>query len=585
MKNSEVINTHKIFTFNKFIFSFCINLFLVLSVIFFAPMDIYFANVIEFSFPFLSAFVTLILTGVLAAALISFATSLFNKKIFIIINLILFGLGLCFYLQAMLMNGQMSSLTGETDVYGKKLIIINLLLWVLIIAAVFLAYFIFLKKHKEKTYKTLVKFISLALVVMQAAGFVSEAASAKPADLNKKDYLTTAGKFELSKNKNVIVFIVDTCDGNYVAEAMKKYPDLLKPFGGFTYFPNATSTHSRTYPSVPFLLTGKICHFDVPYREFVDSAFKESSFLPDIYNKGCDIRIFTDSQYIGASAKPEIANYSNGSNNKFGVSVPKLIKKMLKVSLYREAPYLIKPKFRYDIGEINSAVINLPDKNTASDDADFFKALKSTKLSLKDYSSAYRFYHLWGPHPGMTINKDAEKVPTDKTDKTEAIKGDFHIIEEYLKEMQTLGVYKNSTVIITADHGTSGGGTTNLEIESTACPLIMVKPVGEDKDTAIKISNAPVCHGDLLPTVIEAFGGDSKKYGRTVFEIKENEKRNRYYYYTSLINDKEGEIALREYLVSGDARNAKSWSLTGRNWDVNYSERAVSKKRLSDYVK
>lgn len=43
-----------------------------------------------------------------------------------------------------------------------------------------------------------------------------------------------------------------------------------------------------------------------------------------------------------------------------------------------------------------------------------------------------------------------------------------------------------------------------------------------------------------------------------------------------------GEIALREYSVNGDARNFNNWVLTGRNWDVNYSENTVSDKRLTD---
>jgi len=101
----------------------------------------------------------------------------------------------------------------------------------------------------------------------------------------------------------------------------------------------------------------------------------------------------------------------------------------------------------------------------------------------------------------------------------------------------------------------------------------------------MKTSLAPVCHEDLFATVIDGLGGDSTKYGRTVFEIEENEDRERKYYHTALVSDKDGEVALREYSIKGDARKLESYSLTGNYWDVKYSKLTVSEKRLKDFIK
>ncbi len=37
-------------------------------------------------------------------------------------------------------------------------------------------------------------------------------------------------------------------------------------------------------------------------------------------------------------------------------------------------------------------------------------------------------------------------------------------------------------------------------------------------------------------------------------------------------------------MIDGDARVLANYHLTGRNWDVLYSERAVSKHRLSEVL-
>ena len=71
-----------------------------------------------------------------------------------------------------------------------------------------------------------------------------------------------------------------------------------------------------------------------------------------------------------------------------------------------------------------------------------------------------------------------------------------------------------------------------------------------------------------------------------MFVVKRHlQDRERKYYHTALVSDIDGEIALREYSIKGDARNLESYTPTGNNWDVNYSKRAVSKNRLKDFVK
>ena len=185
---------------------------------------------------------------------------------------------------------------------------------------------------------------------------------------------------------------------------------------------------------------------------------------------------------------------------------------------------------------------------------------------------------MFGTHPGASISADGQSKPG--VSQIEATRGCLFLIEQYITQMKKSGTFDNSTIIITADHGFSSASQ-DLNLHNATSCIMMVKPAGTNYGETMKTSLAPVCHEDLFATIIESLGGDHSKYGRTIWEIGENEERERKYYHTTLFNDLDGEVALREYSITGDARDLENYHLTGKYWDVNYSERAVSKHRLN----
>ena len=143
--------------------------------------------------------------------------------------------------------------------------------------------------------------------------------------------------------------------------------------------------------------------------------------------------------------------------------------------------------------------------------------------------------------------------------------------------MREMGVYENSTVIITTDHGSSGSGEVLDMPHKTAVPILFVKPAGVSGEE-LKVSDAPVSHTEFIPTILYGFSLDYKDYGRTIYDIDETEDRERYYYYSALYTHEGGEVELREYKVDGDARNEENYHYTGKKWDIQYSENAVAAK-------
>ncbi len=570
----------------KFISAFIVTVFTVFTLLFFNPLEIYFGNAIEFSFSTELAALILFIISAVFSLLVSAAVSFLPTKILRPFNIAVFGVGFCSYIQSLLLNGSMGSLTGDKDNYSTTLIIVNILIWAFIFAALITAFIIFKKRKKSKSYFFALRYVALTLVAIQLVSLaVSYISVDKSINKIKDVYVSNEGKLDLSPNENVVYFIIDTCDGSLVEEALKDYPDMFSGFGGFTYFPNMSTTHSRTYPSLTYLLTGQKCYFDKPYTDYVNDAFKNSSFINDIDALGADIRLYTEAYYIGETALDKIDNIKKyDSSNLSSMNIWGFLKQTVKVSGYKSAPYLAKEIFSYTTNVINNGSLKAAsDKHVMFDDVGFYQQIINTKLSVnKNYTKSFRLYHMYGSHAGTVINENCEyekDVP-----RSDATRGSLKLIESYINQMKQNGTFDNTTIIITADHGFSVASE-DLSLTSAPSCILLVKPKGANGNEKMKTSLAPVCHEDLFATVIDGLGGDSAKYGRTVFEIEENEDRERKYYHTALVSDKDGEVALREYSIKGDARKLESYSLTGNYWDVKYSKLTVSEKRLKDFIK
>ena len=559
---------------------------------FFAPLGIVYGNINQFIFSPGEIIWILIAFCAAATAVMTAVGTLLPLKASLILNAIEFSGGLCCYVQSFFLNGKMGTLTGEGDHYSLSTVLVNLLLWVLIAAVIIVGAILLIKFKKEQLARSVVMFLALSLTVMQLTAFVSTVFTSDGmtgSGVQKNYYLSDIGEYEISDGKNTVMFIIDTCDGRYLEQAISEYPDIFDGLDGFVYYPNATSTHSRTYPSVPYLLTGEICHFDKPYSEYVDEAYKNNSYIEDIKATGCNIGLYTNNQYVANKGMMSIDN--SVSNSETRISFIGTLKQMGRISLYRNVPYALKSRFRYGGESVNENVIfipkSAPQRCITSNDVVFYNRLVSDGIAVSgSYSKAFRLYHMWGAHPGGKFDQNMQPAKQGST--TQCIRGNFLIIQDYIRQMKELGVYEDSTIIITADHGSSNGSSDKrpLVIDSAPTVAMLVKPSGCGmSNEGVTTSTAPVCHADLFSTVIASLDGNYEKYGTPVWNHTEGEQRIRYYYNQALYSDEDGEIALREYAVTGDARDGSNWKLTGNDWDILYSERAVSKHRLSEVKK
>lgn len=580
--NLERVYLYSMKYYIKTFYSLPVCIFLLFTGLFFSPLEVYLANYNEFIFSLPQIWWILFLVSLIPAILLSLFFALLPKAWYFFFNFFSFAFGFCFWFQAMALNGKLSSFTGDSVVFSPSLMLSNLLIWISIICLICFLFSFFLKKTGSEKIMSVLSGTATAFIIIQSVGLIPAILSRPDDNTLKTSYFSSEGEFELSSGTNLIYFVLDTCDEYFMSAALNEYPDLLDNFDGFTYFPNNTSLYSRSFPSIPYLLTGEKCYFNVPYVDYIENAYINSTFLKNLVATDADICIYTEPYYTGSTAEEYIRNF-HLYDMKNMIRPFNLVRQMLHLSGYRGMPYLFKDRFFYEAEYVNQIALALPsDTAVYEDDEAFYQSMHSQGLHLSDeYSKAFRFYHMWGPHPGHRIN---ENLVTDwNASYSQATAGCFRIIQEYISELKRLGIYDSSTIIITADHGAQNDSE-DLLLHQRVCSLLLVKPSGRGPGTEFQISNAPISHTDLFGTVIEALGGNTTVYGPTVWEISEDSVRDRYFYHTALYSDIDGEIALREYLISGNALDFSNWHLTGNYWDIDYSQRAVSTHRLNDIL-
>ena len=566
------------------------NLFLALTVVFFSPLEVLMANAVEFFFPFGNVWWIQLLAALAAALVLSGLMFLLPARAGLVAAGISFALGIAAYVQILFLNGGMVALTGEKIDLTQSRVNLNLVLWIAIFLGILTAVILFGKTSRRGT-KRVLCLLSAALLAMQTAGFASSVLTRDLSPKSPDHALSTEGEFVLSRNRNVIVYVLDTADGTYVTEMMTRYPELYDILSGWTWYPNATSRFSRTYPAIPYLLTGNDCDMSIPVDESLDQAYETSSFLKTLSESGVDSRIFTWSQeLLSDKADPYIANstgyqYSDSGN----LNLPRLEENLLKAALFKCLPYQFKNAFAYDMREMNTTSFKTLDDDYmyyAYMDSDFNYDLEDALTVTDNYDKAFRFYHLFGTHPGAGWDADLNEIPeTEEADNPEALRGCFRNVEEFIRQMKELGIYDSATFIITADHGISGSVDPGVPLEQlpgTAVPIMMVKFPGSDTSKPLQVSRAPVSQDEIFATVELGLGtpATGTGSGNTFSKYAEGQRRDRYYYHTAVRSDDSWDIALLEYLVDGDAEDLANWHYTGKWKNIVYSRNGVSNEQF-----
>lgn len=557
---------HKLPWFARFIVAALVVGTFAFTQLYSAPLEIVATNSSAFQFTYLDLLQPLMTSTLIVGVIATVILSIFRGKPFEILVAILIAISICAMLQAIGLNQRLPQANGAEVDWMRywKWMLASGFMWVFIIG---ICVAVAIKKPSWNNGVAVIA--SILLIASTAINLKATLDDNAPSDNPEGELvLTKQGLNTVSDKSNIVWIVLDTLDTEYLDTALSQYPDLLDDYTGFTWFHNTTSQSAPTRYTVPSLVTGNFYDFTEEYTIDVSAEnkqfFTEENLLDKAKAQGYSVGVYSDTVYWGTQALSEDTINVHPIGEIEVNNVETIIGTLYKCSFYRNAPWVLKPLFRYYTDDINKAVVSQKgddDANTAYvlDDFSYYHDLTTKGLKIEeDTAGAYRFIHLVGDHQPFTMTADLE---LGRSDKYEQAAASMKITAAYLNELKKLGVYDNSTIIVCADHGVyDWEGKPTPDHPTT--PLIMIKPADADSSARVKISNAPVSQYDLSSTIEAALGLETSE--QTIFDIPEGEDRVRYYY-----NNEEadtGNVAFHENKIDGDVNSWSSWSLTGRTW-------------------
>lgn len=332
-----------------------------------------------------------------------------------------------------------------------------------------------------------------------------------------------------SKEKNIVVVMLDMFTGVHFKEILKKDPSLYKTFSGFYYYPDTVSVGASTiFGKAPIIGGEEIAPLNmlksdgISLEKKINSAYE--SLLSELHAKNWDITFHEDvwlkpnliSENIRKSAKLRTNLYlspvffDDWSKDK-GFNIDKKnyeSRFFLSFSLFRIAPLKLKKSIYKKGGWLNSVT---------SDFASAENAKKYSQLKyLSKYSTrnnpykAFKFITSEITHVPWVLNNRCEPINVSEEQAVWSsgmqLQNEYCAIQamaEWFDWMKKENLYDNSLIIIVSDHGRSPRPQSVQPHENTdfknyvspkldtpfglqANPLLLVKPFNSEGKLQIK---------------------------------------------------------------------------------------------------
>lgn len=490
---------------------------------FLGPLEIFFGNEKDFNFWYTDFFGIFVLLSLAVWIVGSLLIALFPAKIQKIMNALILGVGLASYLQNMFMNIKLSEDDGSPmrwETLGN-FPTINLLVWIAILVIVIVAC-VLLKKKWDMVSMAAAGFLSaVQLVAVVSLLLTSIGARNDSGDLQ----MSGRDQMKVASEENIIVFVLDTYGTTQLEKALEQYPDMLDGLHDFTYYNNADCRYYCTFPSMTHMLTGNEFDFEAELsQDWMSESWQTEravQFYETLHKEGYVCNLYSaETGYVYGDLANLTGKFDNVNHMTPIVNQKQLVKLMAKMSIYRYVPYVMKPRFEVLTMQFGEVVFFEGDVASVDNNGEFYQKLINERLQIQESEdNALIIQHLFGTHKPYTIDENAMLVEEAEINQT--VHGLSVIWDEYLAQLQELGVYDDATIIITADHGSWHG--------SDPQPIFFIKQSGETHEE-MQVNTAPISLADFQATIMQVVGQDSSAYGTSIFEWEPGESRERSVY-------------------------------------------------------
>lgn len=476
-------------------------------------------------------------------------------KILRIYEGILSGIGIAAWLQANFGVLKLGEMDGHAIAWSnyRGEIILDGILWLFCISVCVIVYL--------RGSKRLSKILNAADAFLSAMLLVSLVILLIPCINEDKSsaygYATQKELMNLSGKGDIVVFLVDMTDEDFLEQVLQEAPDIAESLEGFEYYSNMTACYAKTRWSIPYLMTGKeILRGEV--LSVVNELGESDVYWDELIESGYEFSLYTDTYLVPDRMKENANNYVKAE---FKISDRKrFLWTLYKFVLCKYAPDMVKPVVWFQGYEFEER--KMLDSEYAcwtTYNLTFRDAMEKADIEINKDDPQYKFIHISGSHAPHSNDEYGERID-GSTDLITCTKGAFRLIIQYINQMKKLGVYDSSSIIIMADHGDHQNYPTS--------PCFLVKKV--NAIGALKENKAPVSHADYPSTILKLAGLKYDLYGQSVFDFNEDDKRERFYYMTSVYKtDGMGNsiCKLKEYRVDSEDNRTENYCATGREFD------------------
>ena len=538
----------------RFLVALPVMLCLCFTVLFFGPVEITASSADSLVFGLAD---TALVTGIFSFAVVivsSFLLAALRGRIFNYTASVIFAATLGSYIQGNFLSGRMGALTGDAIAWQEYTgaMLGNLAVWAIVLLAVF-----FLLYLNKKIWTNALQLISCLLVVMQLAGLGSILASPQNGETPEKEvYLSDREITDFSKNKNVLVFLLDRLDYDYIEQVLAQDPGFFDRLDGFTSYTNAIAEFARTRPGASFMLSGfEEGAYRMPAEEYFEKQWTAGgrNLLADLTAAGFTVDLYGDTLGMIGSGRGVEQYVSNLSTAEEKLNAVQLLKNVLNLSFYRYAPQAMKPFFWCYTDDVNRGVYPESERYEI-DEAKYAPRFAQLQLKEQNY---FKFYHFNGPHPPYTLKEDGTRSAGKETDAVRQLKGSFYILYKLFDQLKAEGIYEDSAILILADHGSA---VSDYEPVTKATTIgLFYKPAGA-AGTPLQYSDAPVSHKNIPATIMKAAGADYAAYGTPLDEVVDHVDVVRHFYKSVMVGEHESEVYV--YDIIGDAMVFENWKVS-----------------------
>ncbi len=581
----------KRFTLKKEFTIFAISAAFCFTVCFFAPADIFIGNQHDFAisaprilYPLFEA------ACITTVALMIFLNIMLaiNVRLWKIVSSLISGLLLAGYSQMMLMNGRMVSITGDAAPYSvrSKFNLANLAIFIAITLTPTLFMIIsgdLKKKKKNRFHMRALTYISVALFIMQGVGIGGRLAKIgieKSDDSQFESFFSLNGATDLSSDENIVVFLTDRLDADWMETLLDDYPELNDELADFTFYANNTSGYTNTFPAVAQMLTAH--KYDggewVPY---LDESWKGQTVPRRLHENGYTVNMLIDSSTTFSkysNLKGQCDNIRSAENfvdyNYFGPHG--ILRTMAHFSLGKLSPYLVKGRLMNGYAADFSSkfyviTADIPERLDASigmdSDMKIYQYVKKNGINANSPSKTFTFIHLDFMHDNSKALSNLYDGFEGEVDKYTTARGGFELLNTYFEEMKKAGVYDNSTIVVLGDHGHP---PVEIEVdkkkslEESVRTSLFIKPAGAKGDK-LTINKEAELSNDYFPASILDFAGISHddlgpSYNELMASGNYPERYLKVYCWHGIGNIED----ILKYEISGDASDFSNWKVVER---------------------